>query len=64
MCKSRSSGPATFSARNAYVGHGMAHFRTTYARTLSMIRDDVKFLIAEDKSWILSRTVEQVWPFT
>jgi L-fuconolactonase len=37
--------------------------QTTYAKTLSLIRDDVSFLNAEDKRWILSRTVEQVWPF-
>lgn len=37
---------------------------TTYARTLTFFRDDVKFLNAEDKHWVLSRTVEQVWPFS
>lgn len=36
---------------------------TTYAKTLTLIRDDVKFLKAEDKRWVLSRTVEQAWPF-
>jgi predicted TIM-barrel fold metal-dependent hydrolase len=36
---------------------------TTYAKTLTLVRDDMKFLSAEDKSWILSRTVERVWPF-
>jgi predicted TIM-barrel fold metal-dependent hydrolase len=36
---------------------------TTYNKTLSLVRDDVKFLSAEDKSWILSRTIERVWPF-
>jgi predicted TIM-barrel fold metal-dependent hydrolase len=36
---------------------------TTYARTLSVVRDQMKFLNEEDKSWILSRTVERVWPF-
>ena len=36
---------------------------TTYAKALTLVRDDMKFLNAEDKSWILSRTVEQVWPF-
>jgi hypothetical protein len=24
----------------------------------------MKFLNAEDKSWMLSKTVERVWPFT
>lgn len=36
---------------------------TTYERTLSVVRDDMTFLNEEDKSWILSRTVERVWPF-
>jgi L-fuconolactonase len=36
---------------------------TTYSRTLSVVRDDMKFLNEEDKSWILSKTVERVWPF-
>ncbi len=36
---------------------------TTYARTLSVVRDDMEFLNEEDKSWILSKTVERVFPF-
>jgi predicted TIM-barrel fold metal-dependent hydrolase len=36
---------------------------TTYDKALTLVRDDMKFLNAEDKSWVLSRTVEQVWPF-
>ena len=36
---------------------------TTYRETLSAVRDDMKFLNEEDKTWILSKTVEQVWPF-
>lgn len=36
---------------------------TTYHRALTVVRDDMKFLNKEDKSWILSRTVERVWPF-
>jgi L-fuconolactonase len=36
---------------------------TTYARALTLVRDDMKFLNAEDKSWLLSRTIEQVWRF-
>ena len=36
---------------------------TTYAEALKLVRDDMKFLSAEDKSWILSRTIERVWPF-
>ena len=36
---------------------------TTYDKTLSLVRDDMKFLNAEDKSWILGKTAQQVWPF-
>lgn len=36
---------------------------TSYGETLRVVRDDMAFLNAEDKSWILSRTVERVWPF-
>jgi len=36
---------------------------TTYERSLSVVRDEMKFLNAEDKNWILSKTVERVWPF-
>jgi predicted TIM-barrel fold metal-dependent hydrolase len=36
---------------------------TTYDKTLTLVRDDMKFLSADDKSWILSRTIERVWPF-
>ncbi|MCC6340549.1 MAG: amidohydrolase [Bryobacterales bacterium] len=36
---------------------------TSYAKTLSVVRDDMKFLNADDKSWMLSKTIERVWPF-
>jgi predicted TIM-barrel fold metal-dependent hydrolase len=36
---------------------------TTYAKTLAVVRDDMKFLNAEDKRWMLSKSVERVWPF-
>jgi predicted TIM-barrel fold metal-dependent hydrolase len=36
---------------------------STYARALSVVRDEMKFLNADDKSWMLSKTVERVWPF-
>ena len=36
---------------------------TTYDRTLKVVRDEMKFLNAEDKSWMLSKTIERVWPF-
>lgn len=34
-----------------------------YARALALVRDEMKFLNEEDKRWILSGTVERVWPF-
>ncbi|MBM3775642.1 MAG: amidohydrolase [Acidobacteria bacterium] len=34
-----------------------------YAKALALVWDEMKFLNEEDKSWILSRTVERVWPF-
>jgi L-fuconolactonase len=34
-----------------------------YAKALAVVRDEMKFLNAEDKSWILSKTVERVWKF-
>lgn len=36
---------------------------TSYDKTLSVVRDDMSFLNEEDKRWILSKTVERVWPF-
>jgi hypothetical protein len=35
-----------------------------YARALAMVRDERKFLNDENKSWMLSRTVERDWKFT
>lgn len=34
----------------------------TYAQRLSVVRDGMKFLNADDKSWLLSKTIERVWP--
>jgi hypothetical protein len=36
---------------------------TTYDKTLSVVRDDMKFFNADDKAWILGKTAQQVWPF-
>ena len=36
---------------------------TTYEETLSVVQEDMKFLNEDDKSWLLSKTVERVWPF-
>jgi predicted TIM-barrel fold metal-dependent hydrolase len=35
----------------------------SYARALTVVRDEMKFLNADDKSWVLSKTIERVWPF-
>lgn len=34
-----------------------------YAKAVAVVRDEMKFLNAEDRRWVLGRTVEQVWPF-
>jgi len=36
---------------------------TVYRKTLAVVRDDMKFLNEEDKSWILSKTIERIWQF-
>lgn len=36
---------------------------TSYGEALRVVRDDMKFLNEDDKSWILSRTVERLWAF-
>ena len=41
----------------------IANDRASYTQRLTVVRDDMKFLNADDKSWILSKTVERVWPF-
>jgi predicted TIM-barrel fold metal-dependent hydrolase len=35
----------------------------SYAQALAIVRDEMDFLNPEDKSWMLSKTVERVWPF-
>ena len=37
--------------------------RASYRQALTVVRDEMKFLNAEDKRWILSKSVERVWPF-
>jgi predicted TIM-barrel fold metal-dependent hydrolase len=37
--------------------------QTIYAKILSVVRDDMKFLNEDDKSWILSKTVQKLWAF-
>ena len=36
---------------------------TSYSKTLSVVREEMRFLNEEDKRWILSKTVERIWPF-
>ncbi len=35
----------------------------TYAQALTVVRDDMKFLNDDDRHWMLSKTIERVWPF-
>jgi L-fuconolactonase len=37
--------------------------KATYAQALSVVRDEMKFLNAEDKEWMLSKSIERVWKF-
>jgi len=37
--------------------------RTTYGRTLSVVRDEMDFFSAEDLEWVLGKTALQLWPF-
>lgn len=36
----------------------------TYEQTLRVVRDEMKFFNEDDKEWVLSKTVERVWPFS
>jgi L-fuconolactonase len=36
---------------------------STYDKALTVVRDEMKFLNAEDREWVLSKTIERVWPF-
>jgi L-fuconolactonase len=38
--------------------------KCSYAQALAMVRDEMGFLNEDDKSWMLSKTVERVWPFS
>jgi predicted TIM-barrel fold metal-dependent hydrolase len=35
----------------------------TYDQALKVVRDDMKFLNDDDRRWMLSKTIERVWPF-
>jgi L-fuconolactonase len=34
-----------------------------YAKAVAIVRDQMKFLNDDDKSWMMSKTIERVWPF-
>jgi predicted TIM-barrel fold metal-dependent hydrolase len=36
---------------------------STYERALHVVRDEMKFLNAEDKNWMMNKSIERVWPF-
>jgi predicted TIM-barrel fold metal-dependent hydrolase len=36
---------------------------TTYGRTLSVVRDEMRFLTPEDREWVLGKTALRLWPF-
>lgn len=42
----------------------IAKGRASYSQRLTVVRDDMQFLSASDKEWMLSKTVERVWPFS
>src|SRR5262245_25191034 len=37
--------------------------RASYTQALAVVKDEMDFLNADDKSWMLSKTIERVWPF-
>jgi L-fuconolactonase len=41
----------------------IAKDRASYRQRLTVVRDDMKFLNTDDKSWMLRKTIERVWPF-
>ena len=36
---------------------------STYDKALAVVRDDMKFLNADDLDWMMCKTIERVWPF-
>ena len=36
---------------------------STYDKALTVVREEMKFLNAGDREWIMSKTIERVWPF-
>jgi L-fuconolactonase len=42
----------------------IAKDRATYDQRLRVVKDDMNFLSPSDKDWVLSKTIERVWPFS
>jgi predicted TIM-barrel fold metal-dependent hydrolase len=38
--------------------------KTDYGSTLRVVTDEMDFFSDADKSWILSRSIERLWPFS
>lgn len=38
--------------------------KATYAQTLGVVRDEMRFLSEEERGWLLSGSVLRLWPFT
>jgi len=36
---------------------------SSYSQALALVRDEMDFLNADDRAWMLGKTVEKVWPF-
>jgi predicted TIM-barrel fold metal-dependent hydrolase len=36
---------------------------SSYAQALAVVRDEMDFLNDKDREWIMSKTIERVWPF-
>ena len=36
---------------------------TTYAQTLSVVRDEMDFFTPQDREWVLGKTALKLWPF-
>jgi L-fuconolactonase len=36
--------------------------KTTYGRTLAVVRDEMKFIAADDMPWVLGKTALKLWP--
>lgn len=37
--------------------------RTNYTQSLAVVTGEMDFLNADDKSWIVNKSIERVWPF-